>query len=211
MKEDQGRDLDQVKVKDEVESSGTFIGTVSNNEGLPHREICVTATDRRDAVRQILRIFWKEELGDAKKTLVISDPGEEVQYDPEMKCTDVLYNYLSEDLVKRVLENSDGVIGRDPKFPNSRCQLIRLEKRDYKNLPTRGKTKESETPKTLESLRIFKKLAPPPSVDVWKTSKIHNPPTSPTRTTKEVFRSKDCDGRAKPLGMHFRDIFVQNS
>ncbi|MDQ5950797.1 MAG: hypothetical protein QG639_73 [Patescibacteria group bacterium] len=70
-------------------AEGTFVGTVSKN-GAVCREIIVSASDRREAVEQITRIFWKEKLGNAKTDLIISDPADEVRYEEDMKCTDVL-------------------------------------------------------------------------------------------------------------------------
>lgn len=190
-------------------TEGTFVGTVSN-DSVPYREIKVSASDRREAVEQITRIFWKEKLGNAKTDLIISDPAEEVRYDEDMKCTDTLYRYLSEDVLQKVIAESQGVLVQNPKYPNSGCQLRRTKVRDYKKLEREGKTVRSSkllvSPALISAIDLISKNnKPAPEINVWSGKDYSSESKGPTIVSPWKPHAKDGD-KTRLLGIPLRDV-----
>lgn len=182
-----------------LNTTGTYIGILKIGVP-PYKEISVEASDRRDAIQKMLGVLWKERLGNTKKILVVPDHFGEVGFDPDMRCNDPLYNYLPDEVVRRIVTESKGVIGIDHNYPNSRCQLVRLKAKDY----TKESAKEARARKEeQQTLRITTKITapllqksskPPPSI--WaRESKIlpTEKPRAPTLVIKSEFHSKDGD------------------
>ncbi|MBU3668826.1 MAG: hypothetical protein FGM57_02580 [Candidatus Taylorbacteria bacterium] len=178
--------------------TATYTGIVYDN-GVVLKEMTVHAPDRKEAVQQMLKMFSKEGLKDAKKNLVVPDPFDEVFFFEDMNCHDALFNYLPSEVAQRVVSESRGVIGHDPEFPNSRCRLTRLVK----------KIRPSSTKKkTAPSIQLVaaKKKEPPPNP--WLQSKILKTevPKKPTYVWKDEINSSSRDG-AKALPLPINEMY----
>jgi hypothetical protein len=167
--------------------------------------IQVNALDRRSAVQKIMTIYWDKFPGtNAKERLTIDDPLDEVLFNEHMKCNDVLYLYLPQHVVRRLVESSNGVIGVDPEYPKSRCQIVRLiKKKEKKYTPVPRGERKKLTPIDLSALAA-KKSAPK---NVWLAqSKIlpEETPRAPTVVMKEQIHRT---GREVWTHMHLTEIY----
>lgn len=206
--------MDEIDEPEKLEE-GDYLGIVSKDRKKVDREIRVDAKDRRDAIRKILIVFWAEKLGNAKGDLIVSDELGEAQYDPDMKCSDVMYNYLPEEVLQRLIEDSDGEFGINPEYPGSGFQLMRLKKKDYDSPEWQSK-KKKKSESVVFSAKNWKpgKVrpgAPQKSTTVvpqnlWLNSAMALADTTrgPTVTTKTTFHSKD--DRPKGIDMLLRDM-----
>lgn len=79
-------------------------------------ERVIAAPNRRTAVRRALQWFstrFKGSLGPAGRVLTVDDPFHEVTYDQDFDCSDLRNKLLAEEVVDRLLAESNGELIRD--------------------------------------------------------------------------------------------------
>ncbi|MCF7865140.1 MAG: hypothetical protein K9M11_01355 [Candidatus Pacebacteria bacterium] len=136
--------MNKKKPKVSDEPTYSYVGIVSDEAGKFLKKIEVEATDRREAITQILKWLYKEGFKTVKGKLCVGDSYNEVVFDGDVKCTDKLYNYLPDDVLERLVKESEGVLGINPQYPAEGYQTVCLKRKNYKKLKKEGKRKVSE-------------------------------------------------------------------
>ena len=169
--------------------------------------IQVMALDRRNAVHKIMEIYWGRFPGtNAKERLTIDDPSNEVIFDEGMRCNDTLYSYLPQHMVQKLVERSKGVIGIDPNYPNSRCQLVRLIKKKGKKKRYIPQPKPQKTITPIDrAILAAKKMSR--SQNIWLSSSRILPTETHPEPTVVLKEHIHRTGREALTHMHLTEVY----
>lgn len=161
--------MNKKKPKASDKPTYSYVGIVSDEKGNFLKKIEVDATDRREAITQILKQLYKEGFKTVKGKLCVDDSRNEVVFDKDAKCTDKLYNYLPDDVLERLVQDSEGVLGINPQYPAEGYQTVCLKRKNYKKLKKGGEKKSNENETQVVILETVKKSS---GGNVWGESTI---------------------------------------
>jgi hypothetical protein len=142
-----------VKLDSFIPGAKSGVHTLFRNNTLCHLKR-IQARNRADAVKKAVNWYWLTYRGSqpAHHVLQVDDPYDEVQFTPDFRCHDPKHKYLPDQVIERLILESQGKLERDKKIytPGKPPASVRWKKK-------RGKMEESNS-----NSRTGRRRRPPP-------------------------------------------------